>query len=65
MMSREDGHKADFLMSKEGVKQGNPLSKILYGIGMLPLMKLIKMRSLNVYNRGLWIMQEQEEVLKT
>ena len=42
MIRRDDGYEADFLMSKEGVTQGDPLSMILYGIGMLPLTKLLK-----------------------
>ena len=39
MIRRDDGYEADFLMSKEGVTQGDPLIMILYGIGMLRLTK--------------------------
>jgi hypothetical protein len=33
---------ADFLFSKEGVSQGDPLSMFAYGIGMLPLIRRLK-----------------------
>ena len=33
---------ADFLFSKEGVSQGDPLSMFAYGIGMLPLIRQLK-----------------------
>ena len=32
-----------FLHSKNGVKQGDPLSIVAYGIGVLPLIKQLKM----------------------
>ena len=39
MIRCDDSYEADMLQSKEGVTQGDPLSMILYGIGMLPLTK--------------------------
>ena len=37
MIRSDDGYAGHWLTSQEGVTQGDPLSMILYGIGMLPL----------------------------
>ena len=37
MISSGDGYEGHWMMSMEGVTQGDPLSMILYGLGMLPL----------------------------
>ena len=36
-MRSKDGESPTFLHSKEGVTQGDPLSMVIYGVGMLPL----------------------------
>ena len=41
-MRNNDGYGGEWLASMEGVTQGDPLSMILYGIGMLPLTRLLK-----------------------
>ena len=42
MIRRDDGYDAYWLTSEEGVTQGDPLSMVLYGIGMLPLTRKLK-----------------------
>ena len=42
MVRNDDGYDGEWLASKEGVTQGDPLSMILYGIGMLPLTRELK-----------------------
>ena len=42
MIRRDDGYDGYWLTSEEGVTQGDPLSMVLYGIGMLPLTRKLK-----------------------
>ena len=42
MIRSGDGYEGHWMMSKEGVTQGDPLSMILYGLGMLPLTMKLK-----------------------
>ena len=37
LVLRDPGNQAHFLLSKEGVTQGDPLSMVLYGLALLPL----------------------------
>jgi hypothetical protein len=42
LMIRNNDGTATFLSSKEGVTQGDPLSMFVYGIGLLPLIRILK-----------------------
>ena len=44
----EDGS-GHFLHSKEGVTQGDPLAMITYGIGVLPLIRVLQVDHPRVY----------------
>ena len=37
-----DGHDGEWLVSKEGVTQGDPLSMVIYGLAMMPLATYLK-----------------------
>ena len=64
MIWHEDGYAPDMLQSKEEVAhKGDPLSMILYSIGMLPLTIEFKNKCLTVYNRGMRMMQGQVDCL--
>ena len=39
---RDDGKPANIILSREGVTQGDPLSMILYGVALQPLIRLLK-----------------------
>ena len=42
MLRRPEGDDATIIHSKEGVTQGDPLSMVVYGIGLLPLTLQLK-----------------------
>ena len=42
LIIRDDGKPANILLSREGVTQGDPLSMILYGVALAPLIRLLK-----------------------
>ena len=41
-MCRQPGGKVTYLLSKEGVTQGDPLAMALYGIALLPLADILR-----------------------
>ena len=50
-----------FLHSKEGVTQGDPLSMIAYGIGVLPLPLILELREAHPRVTQLWYADDASE----